>query len=172
MGYKEDRKWSDKHLPRVRQIVGPKLLVDSPKKIDCEEAGDLVIQGRELRIGVRIRRHEHLDDYGHQFTIRAHRDNNYDTEIDKLIDGKGDLFFYGFSSKSGPPDLEKWILIDLDAFRAQLLRNKGRKKISTGFVPNGDGTGFRWFNIRSLEKGVIIDAVPAVSTSSKHSQQH
>lgn len=164
--YEKRRSWADQFLPRVREIVGPHLMEASPYTIDTEQATDLVVmRGKAKDVAVRIRRHRYLDEYGDQFTLRARVNGNCKTEVEKILHaGFGDLMFYGFGAKSGPPDLAKWVLIDLDAFRGQCIRSEGRKELCTGLAPpNGDGTRLRWFRIQSLREEALIDAAPAVT---------
>ncbi|MEL6840689.1 MAG: hypothetical protein AAFP85_15465, partial [Pseudomonadota bacterium] len=47
--------------------------------------------------------------------------------------------------------LESWYLIDLNAFRAGLIRQvTNGHRIRSGDKRNPDGTAFKWFDIRSF----------------------
>ena len=146
--YEQDRRWSDKFIPAIRMIVGPRLVSITPDEIDCKQAADLMVfTARDMKIAARVRRPGFADRYPYQFTIRARRDSGADTELSKIVNGWGDWLFYGHSD-----DEEKhfalWWLIDLHALRAALIRD--RSNLKYGDKPNGDGTYFKWFDLRSF----------------------
>ena len=156
MSYRDDRAWSDKYLPQVRNIIGPKLLVTAPMEEDTKQSTDLlVLTARDMRIGVRIRRPGFAERYPSQFTLRSSRDSGAETELSKIVNGWGDWFFYGHASE-GDVSLARWMLVDLDSFRAHLIRNKNpeltrsKGEISVGKMSNGDGTHFAWFDARTF----------------------
>ena len=149
MSYGEDRQWSDRFIPRIREIVGPHLLVPSSFEEDTERAADLVIlRARDMTIACRVRRHGYLARYPGQFTIRCQRDSGAATELEKIVNGWGDWMFYGHSNAS-EDGIERWWLLDLAAWRAHMIRDKGTIKM--GKQPNGDGTYFAWFEIGSFQ---------------------
>lgn len=148
MGYAEDRKWSDKFLPQIKQIIGPYLLEESLFEMDTKEATDLIIlRGKNIDIACRLRRFGYANRYSNQFTVRSSRDSGATTELEKFINGFGDWMFYGHTNKE-ENNIVLWYLINLDSWRAHMIRN--RSKIKMGEVSNGDGTNFYWFNINSF----------------------
>ncbi len=148
MSYSLDRQWSDRFIPEIRRIVGPHLLTPSSFEVDTQEAADLVVlKARDMTIACRVRRPGYAARYPSQFTIRSHRDSGAKTELQKIVDGWGDWFFYGHSTEN-EKGLELWHLLDLSAWRAHMIRNKGA--IQKGQQPNGDGTHFTWFDINSF----------------------
>lgn len=118
-----EKKFSQKFEDEVKQIFADLLIQRAPDHVDWNEATDLTImQIHPFDIGVRIRRHKYLEDYGDEITMRYKRSNGKKTEWDKLVDGKGDYYFYGFCDE----DEEKicaYNILDLTHFRAQLVRN-------------------------------------------------
>lgn len=145
--YRADRQWSDRFIPSIRRIVGPLLLVPSTFEQDTREAADLVVlKAASMTIACRVRRPGFLK-YGHEFTIRCERTNGASTELEKLVNGWGDWMFYGHSDAL-ELDFELWHLLDISAWRAHLIRDKG--VIVRGVKDNGDGTKFAWFDIRSF----------------------
>jgi len=113
---------------------------------DCKEATDLIVlHARDMRIACRVRRPGYGQRYPNQFTIRSHRDTGARTELEKIVDGFGDWFFYGHTENTG--NISEWWLIDLAAFRAALVR---RANIRRGQQSNGDGTHFVWFDVTSF----------------------
>jgi hypothetical protein len=127
MSYEHDRAWSDRFIAEIRAIVGPYLLVPSPLEVDRKQAADLIVlEGRNMTIAARVRRPGYFDRYPTQFTIRSERTNGVKTEMAKLLDGWGDWMFYGHSDDS-EESIGYWMIIDLDAWRRELLW-KGYKK--------------------------------------------
>lgn len=160
MSYANDRAWSDRYLPAVRAIVGPMLLVPAPLERDISEATDLIVlRARDMTIGVRLRRFGYAQRFPGEFTIRSQRDSGAKTELKKIVDGWGDWLFYGHASKEAP-SIDSWVVVDLHALRAALIRHPGilREGIASGETPNGDGTHFRWFKTDLLPTNVLIGA--------------
>jgi hypothetical protein len=149
--YERDRKRADTFTPAIKQIVGPHLLVPTPNEIDCKQAADLMIfTARDMMIAARVRKHKYLASYRYQFTIRAWRDSGATTELAKIVDGWADWFLYAFADAADQA-LALWWLIDLHAFRAALIRNSmNGSALRCGDSSNGDGTYFKWFDLRSF----------------------
>lgn len=143
-----DWRWADRFIPQIKTIVGPRLLVPAPLETDRHEAADLVVlKARDLTIAARVRRPGYLR-YQNQFTIRCQRDNGAKTELQKITEGWGDWLFYGHANEE-EDTLAFWWLLDLAAWRAHLIRDRG--SIIRGQMPNGDGTHFAWFDVMSFK---------------------
>lgn len=123
-------------------------------KDDMENGFDFVFTMGNFTVPVRIRK---PDCRYRDFTIRTQSRGRGRTEIHKLIDGAGDVYFYAWTAYAG--DKEKiidWILIDLHTFRASYLM-AGQFLRTKREVPNGDGTKFISFRMQELsEAGCII----------------
>jgi hypothetical protein len=163
MNYADDRDWSDKYIPAIRDIVGPRLLVPSPFERDVNEATDLMVfRARDMRIAARIRRHA-ADRYPYQFTIRSARVSGVKTELAKIIEGWGDWLFYGHASIEDDGAISDWLLIDLDKLRRVFANHSNTVKPpflgGCGRVNNfGGRTSFLWFDVRRLPENVLIDS--------------
>jgi hypothetical protein len=158
MSYTQDRAWSDQYLPAVRAIVGPRLLVPAPFDADVQRATDLVVmRAQHLDVAVRIRRYKYLAQYADQFTIRKSRDTGTKTELEKIMDGFADWFFYGFAAEKGA-GLAAWVLVDLDLLRSEWGRRHLSAPVTAPFS-NGDGTQGLAFYTRRIRPRVFIDAV-------------
>lgn len=150
--YTRDRAFSDLYIPAIKSAIGPYLLEPSPFEVDANQAADLVVlRAKNVLIACRVRRPGYLPRFDNQFTLRCHRDSGATTEEAKIIDGWGDWMFYAHAH----PDLNiknfcRWFLIDLSAWRAHLIRKEKRDHIRAGRMPNGDGTYFRWYDVRSF----------------------
>lgn len=152
MSYVSDRAFSDRMLPEIRRIVGPLLLNPAPLDLDISEATDLIVlRARDMRIAARVRKFGYFQDYGDQFTIRARRDSGAATELAKIVEGWGDWLFYGHADAGGTK-IDHWMIVDLDAFRAALIRDatSRQKRLRYGNKDNGDGTYFKWFKVGSF----------------------
>jgi hypothetical protein len=151
--YSQDRAWSDKYIPHMKQIIGPHLLVESSFEVDTKRASDLVLmQAAALMIACRVRRPGYADRYPNQFTLRFRRDSGVDTEYSKVVNGWGDWMFYGHAHPTLAGRVDRWMLINLRHFRAQLINDSTRRTIKNGVTPNGDGTYFRWFDASSFAR--------------------
>jgi hypothetical protein len=156
-----DRRWSDKYLPQIRAIVGPRLLVPSSLDRDRNEGADLVVlTGRNVTIACRVRRHGYAERYPKQFTVRSHRDTGMATELAKIRAGWGDWMFYGHEVKHAM-DICPWWLIDLGVFRTLLTENEARTvpyALCDEAVPNFDGTYFNAYHLDRFppNRGLII----------------
>ncbi|MEM6480361.1 MAG: hypothetical protein AAF922_12730 [Pseudomonadota bacterium] len=72
------------------------------------------------------------------------------TELAKIVNRHGDWTFYDHAAPSGQ-GLASGYIIDLRAFRAGLIRHmQDGYPLRFGDTLNIDGTGFRWFDIRSF----------------------
>jgi hypothetical protein len=142
--YQDDRDWSDRFTPAIKRIICPYLLEEAAPEADAKEATDLV--GKHLRIACRVRHVDYWKRYPDQFTIRSRRDSGAKTELAKILDGHGDWMFYGFHDEGDT--IRQWYLIDLHAFRWHWVMF--RDCVNSQEIPNGDGTYFRAFWIRSF----------------------
>lgn len=160
-----DRRWSDKYLPQIRAIVGPRLLVPSSLERDRNEGADLVVlTGRNVTIACRVRRHGYAERYPNQFTIRSHRESGMATELEKMRAGWGDWMFYGHEAQN-KTDIDPWWLIDLGVFRTLLTDNEARavpRVLCDEAVPNFDGTSFNAYHLDRFppNTGLIIACSP------------
>lgn len=147
--YDINRQWSDRFLPQIKHIVGAHLLEAAPDPLDMLQATDLLmLDARDMRIAARVRRPGYASRYPHQITIRSGVPSGAETELSKIVNGKGDWLFYGHSN-AAQTAVESWYLIDLNAFRAGLIRY-GYRRLHWGTKCNQDGTRFTWFDIRSF----------------------
>ena len=126
MSWKIDKRWSDKFIPNIKPILGTHFIAEPPIEEDRDRNTDLIVLNMaSIRFGCRIRRYSYYKYYGNEFTIRLARPSEQKTEFEKIIEGWGDYFFYGFSNKE-ETDLEDWFIGDLKIFRGcihQLVKN-------------------------------------------------
>jgi hypothetical protein len=153
--FQTEKKWSDQFIPRIRQIVGPKLLRPSTLKEDAEEATDLIMLKAEgIRIACRVRREGFAERYGNEITITCRRETGHECEYDKMIlGGMADWFFYAHAPLLLPRfliDLEKARPIVIDLVNRGIVKEQG---------PNKDRVGRRcWFfavHVSTISKAII-----------------
>lgn len=162
--YDINRRWSDRYLPQIKSIVGMRLLDTAPDTLDMKHATDLLmLDARDMRIAARVRRPGYSTRYPHEFTIRSEAAYGGETELSKIVNGKGDWMFYGHAARRGTC-FDSWWILDLRAFRAGLIRQvTNGHPIRCGDKRNPDGTAFKWFDIRSFPANP-----PLVVASSEH----
>lgn len=149
MGYAERRAWSDQFIPAIKRIVGPLLLTPSTFDVDVQQATDLIVlTAKDMRIAARVRRNKYAMQYPYEFTVRSRYDGGCRTELQKLVDGWGDWMFYGHAEDSCA-GFVRWMVIDLSAWRAHLIRDRG--DLIYEEKSNGDGTHFVAFDVRSFQ---------------------
>lgn len=147
--YRVNRQWSDQYIDEIKRIVGPHLLNVTSFEVDTRQAADLVVMhARGVTIACRVRRPGYLMKYRDEFTIRSRLDSGATTELSKIYDGWADLMFYGHAAPGDDIGFSHWMLISLDAFRAQLIRYPD----NTYYVEkdNRDGTHFAVFNVNQF----------------------
>jgi hypothetical protein len=151
--YADDRRWADQFIPEIKRIVGPLLLIEAPFEVDTKQAADLItLKVKDLTIACRVRGREYLGRYGWEFTLRLKRDSGAKTEMEKILEGWGNWMFYGFAAfnddhKAG---FARRFLIDLSAWRLNVGDAARSRRLVKGEAPNGDGTYFAWFDLRSF----------------------
>lgn len=158
--WEENKRWSDRFLPEIKAILGGYLIGEPPMEEDAERNTDLMVLRMEaVRIGCRVRRHKYLQEYGHQFTIRAGLPSGFKTELTKIVEGWGDYFFYGFSDEE-EDRLQAWFLGDMKVFRRWYMAGLYRSK--PGVAPGerrkntDNSSSFVAFNLNSLPPEFII----------------
>jgi hypothetical protein len=153
--YDKNRAWSDRFIPQIKAIVGPRLLVQAPLELDTKYATDLIVfKARDLHIAARVRRPGYQLKYGYEFTIRSRSQCRAETEIDKMIAGFGDWMFYAHANNDDL--IVRWMIIDLARWRSALIKFGYSWQSLATEKDNGDGTSFLSFDVRKLSPSVIV----------------
>lgn len=154
----DDKLATDPYLEHAREIIGPHLVHEAPLELDRKENTDLLVLGREVRVAVRIRANRYEARYGDEFTLRSGRPSGAKTELQKVLDGFGDYFLYGFRSKYEPGRLSSWVLGDLDVFRRWYAEHEDAgTPMQNRQGPVDDRTWFRAFRIDELPDDFVIE---------------
>ncbi len=162
----EIREGENKFKDFVANAVAPHLfrlsnlnhgVVLSNTEEDTRLSFDMKV-GRYAHVSVRIRNNQYL--YYRDFSIRSRtrysgqvvNNETVKCEIDKLRDGLGCCYFYGWLDEKGE-DIIDYIIVDIDPFRNHLDEHTAEK-------PNGDGTWARYYPISLLKRcgALIFDA--------------
>ena len=160
--------WQERWIPRVRAIVGARLIQPASLEQDQIEATDLFVLKTigGLRVACRLRTP------GYQtfrdITVTCRRETGAECEWDKMIlNDFGDWFFYGHVVADKQPaqlrSIHPWYIVNLAVARIWMRENHGPE-----LGPNKDKPGYRcWFYsfkveslIRALGKEVLIDCRP------------
>jgi hypothetical protein len=165
MSFDRDFGWQRRFIPRIKQVLAEHLVVEAPFEEDARHNTDLIVLKLDtVRVACRLRRSEYAQQYAGEFTIRTSRPSGAETELAKVLSGWGDYIFYGFANPSGPPDLTKWILGDLNVFR--LWHHRTLSTMPSGRFPgtqkrNFDGSSeFRAYRIDDLPQSFLRDRQP------------
>lgn len=172
-GWRSDKGWADGYLPEIKRILGEHLISDAPAIEDRTRNTDLIVGDRELvlaskRVAVRVRRAAYLG-YSHQYTIRSVRYSDNETELSKIIRGRGDYFFYAIAAED-EGTLACWVLINLDEWRLWYFRQVAEGKSGRVKSNLDESSGFIAFDITDLPSPAIVarrsyDHVPAYAGS-------
>jgi hypothetical protein len=166
MNYEMQRSWSDKFLPHIKNIVGPKLLCEAPLIEDWRHNTDLcVLQMRDLRIACRVRKSSYRIKWPYDITLRMTVKSGQPTEFHKVMDGFGDQMFYGFAADDDGDQVGSWVLGDLDALRSWVTDQwviYGRDHIPGQLFNNGDGTSGLGIDYRDIPDFVVDTSHPIV----------
>lgn len=120
-------------------------------KDDMEKGFDFVFTMGDITVPVRVRTPSCKF---RDFTIRSKSRHGFKTEIDKLREGFGDVYFYGWTKwEQGQEVIIEWCLINLNRFRESGLANIEKPQTS-----NGDGTCFINYKLKELEENHCIIA--------------
>lgn len=104
----------------------------------------------KLELSIRVRNYNALQYM--DMTLRTKSRGGGLTEIDKLIDGKGQYYLYMWENKEST-EIEEFILVDIEKLRPYLKV----EHCKIAFKSNGDGTSFGSWDIGKMyEWGCII----------------
>ena len=168
--YAFDRRWSDRFLPQIAQIVGPLMLGAAPTYHDQRENTDLMVLDahENIRVAARVRKFGYFAGFGHDVTFRHARANGAETEFAKLVNGFGRYFFYGHANAEAT-DIPDWMVLDLNRFRGALIKESLShmpEPLRMKFVrqDNFDNeTSFLAYDIRTFPKGIIVSMSASVT---------
>lgn len=153
--WKIDKAETDGYLQHciriIEQHTGEQVAVSSDYD-DQKLASDL--NNERCRVAVRIRRHEHIEDYGGEFTVRFSRASGAKCEWAKLISRDGPRWMlYGFRPEQAGDELAQWTLIDLDVWRAFLRQDD--EPVWARHHNNADGTTFVAYRFCEMPSDLI-----------------
>lgn len=170
--YKESRTDSNRFDKEVMNIIKKELSFTTGKEDikvtvandeqDMKHASDFIVTYQDAEFGVasRIRSNgdfynsSHGTPYSEQFTIRNSRRSN-ETEFEKILNGAGDYFFYGFKNEDDT-SIGTYTIGRLDIFR-DTLYDRMDIVARSPVIWNSDGSSsFRVFNYSDFPTGLIV----------------
>ena len=165
--WEKDKAWADQFMPDVCGILGRHIIGPAPVEEDAERNTDLIVlRMANSRIAVRMRSYERIwKKWPNQITIRTERPTQHKTEYEKIIEGWGQYFFYGFGTEDGL--LGPWVLGNLTAFRNWVHRYKTQNagEDPGQVMQNGDRTFFRAIDFAEIPNFVIAQETMLVRQS-------
>ena len=157
MNYHQQRNWSDGHMTKVRVAIANEILRTASDHLDQKEATDLEWVSPtgfdRLHIAVRLRKHTYFQRFQNQITIRSKSRYGCETELAKVLQGKGDLIFYAFLNEK-ETDFLKYTIGDLQVFRQWYRDCKAFGGLPCE-QPNKDGSHFLPVEINKLPPGFV-----------------
>jgi hypothetical protein len=166
-----DFDWQRKFSQEIRNIVGPRFVVEAPWELDIKQATDLMIfcarDARIVQIGARMRRVKYLKLYPYDVTIRSARQSGVITELEKIIDGWLGWLFYGFAGDDTQTLITRWFIIDLNSWRSHVQRHKPEVWACAKKRLTKDGERFVAFNVKKL----VMLGLPNILFATSHPQE-
>ena len=155
--FEESKRWADQFMPEIKTILGLYLIGEASEEDDMKRNTDLIVLKMDgVRIAVRVRKKGYAEMYGDEFTIRTKRPSGTKTEIDKIIEGWGDYFFYGHEGEA--LNLSAWALCNLKVFRGWVSNYLWTHKTAPGEKrANRDGSSsFHVFRFDQLPDDFVV----------------
>lgn len=167
----EDRfQWQSRFADQVVRIIAPYLIQVSRPHVDKNENGDFEISfPKNGTVGCRLRTPE-CAKYAGDVTFRTRSKYGGRTEINKVIEGYGDFFFYGHVNDDDV--IWHWYLLDFASLRAIFIRKP--RLLHKEQKANPDGTMFIPFDAENeLTSSIIAKSreEPSVITTAEESQK-
>ena len=161
--FDEDYRWQEKFGPHYVEIARKAVLRDDDLSLTVDEfkrntdrmlTAVVRLPNGQLRISARARRHKYKKRYLTEFTVRCRRPSGFDTEMQKLLEGYGDVFVYGFEAELNADRLHPWFIGNSEMLR-QYIRSGGYYEIR----PNVDHSShLAAFDLSDMPIGFLIDS--------------
>ena len=155
--FDEQYAWQQRFLPQVAKIIAPYMVRVAPMEEDQKRNTDMMMLKVDgVRVGVRTRKFEYLASFGDEFTIRSELPSGTKTELAKIIEGWGDLLFYGFADDE-EHDIAAWMIGDLGVFRRWMCKMLWDRNAPRPIARrNADGSKFLAFRIDDLPDDFLV----------------
>lgn len=163
--YEQERYWADQYIPEIKKTLGLVLLDESSFAADTREATDLItFYARSVRIACRIRRplYYRNETWRWQFTIRADLPSGNQTELAKIREGWGDIYFYAFACEGDKIALDHWRALSLAVFR------RHEAEVPFQQCRNLNGSEFRAYHIDDFPRDLVIATSEPTPRDARH----
>lgn len=136
--YSEIKKHILLALPKINYIDFRLSTDEEDKKLSFDMVCDC-----NFTISIRIRKHKYIP--YNDLTIRSKSKKNNKTEIDKIMNGKAQIYFYAYMNKDENL-LEKIRIVNVSSIRNLTKKQKYTKR------KNNDGTEFNTYLFSDIKK--------------------
>lgn len=146
----EIREQERQFSPIIKKVIQQNIALLPKQCFIVEESSDIedtklsfdLHFSADIQVSIRIRKYNYIDK--NDITIRSKSKCGRTTEINKLSNGMGQIYFYGWMNAEETKIL-KWYLVDIDKIRNKLLTSGELRK-------NNDGTEFKCYDINFLKE--------------------
>ena len=168
-GWRGLKEWSDQYMPAVKIVLEAHrllfttraIITEASRQEDMAHNTDLVVVVvGASKIACRIRSENFMRYYPDEFTIRSEVVSGAKTELEKVLEGWGDYYLYGFGNEK-TKGLLLWHICRYDIFRAWHKRELA--ELPEGCLPgiegcahNYEGNRFRRYQWTDLPDGFVI----------------
>jgi hypothetical protein len=156
--WKKDHAWAQQFVPHISQILGEAFVTEASLEQDMHENTDLLFQVKGESIAVRMRNVKEWAPFNrrNEWTIRTSRPSGMTTEVEKLLYGWGDYYFYGWGDDRDKR-VKAYTILYLKPVRPWLWRNVSRLMQCQGQAQrNKDGSSsFLAINLDELPTTAI-----------------
>ena len=117
------------------------LLSISTKDEDVKQSFDMIFRECNKKLSVRIRTNQFIK--FNDITIRTKSKNGGRTELDKILEGKSDIYFYAYQNKN-EDKIVQYHIVDINIIRAFTKQKKYTE------LKNYDGTEFYAYKFNDI----------------------
>lgn len=155
---KENVLLSKRYVRDIENIFNKVFVPEMPIIEDINYNTDVFVVRRDkVRYLCHVRRFDpYYKKYKHEFTVRVKSSFQKKAELELIMDGWGDCFFYCYENpnKNG---LHSWKIADLNCFRKQIKHSLDMFNINLGsFRSNHDGSAFRAFKWTEFPEDFVV----------------
>jgi hypothetical protein len=173
--WQESKAFSDLFLPACQQLLGLTCMQIADIDEDRRHNTDLMLKGKHRRYAVRVRRAEQRLEWNrrNEITFRLGLPSGMETELDKLMNGWGDVLLYAWGDEA-TRRLVSYSLVDLDVLRGWIFRETLRLGRLPGDVQRDqDGSAtFVAFCLDCLPPEVIMRRRTAIPGDPANTDRH
>ena len=159
--YRKSRAESDQYIDQAMQIIARVMIRVGTEDEDNNHATDIVVEPGRYALRTRtmyVNGNDYFKRYHREFTIRSKRPSGVKTELEKILDGDGEYYLYGWVNSTG---IKYYTIFDLNVFRQTI---SDRPQLLNNTTTGKDGVTFTCFKYEDFSSDFIIDSnLPGLS---------